>query len=233
MTKPIVVFDLDGTLAETAPDLIATLNFILKREGLDTVPLEQANSLIGAGAKALIERGFLQNNKSLSGKRHEELFDDFIEHYGNNLANHSHLFDGVENALDKLVHDGWILAVCTNKIEKHSKKLLEMLGIANRFAAICGRDSFHVCKPDPLHLCLTIEQAGGDHTRAIMVGDSKADIDTANAANIKSIGVPFGYTDIPIHDLRPSLVIGHYDELLHAVKKIAGSFTTVATTQLV
>ena len=231
MSKPIVVFDLDGTLAETAPDLIATLNFILAREGLDPVPLEKANSLIGAGAKALIERGFATNKKYLSSERHDELFNDFIHHYGHNLANHSHLFEGVETALDTLVKDGWILAVCTNKIEKHSKLLLEKLGISDRFAAICGRDSFHVYKPDPLHLLLTIQQAGGDPASAIMVGDSKTDMDTAIAANIKSIGVPFGYTDKPIQELEPTLVIQHFDELQSAVQKIAENFIPVVTTQ--
>ncbi len=231
MTKSIVVFDLDGTLAETAPDLIATLNFILAREGLDPVPLSGANALIGAGAKALIERGFAQNKEHLSSERHDELFNDFIHHYGDNLANHSHLFDGVKNALDALIKDGWILAVCTNKIEKHSKLLLQTFGISDRFAAICGRDSFHVCKPHPLHLLLTIEQAGGDPTRAIMVGDSQTDIDTASAANIKSVGVPFGYTDRPIHELGPTLVICHFDELYSAVQKIAADFAPVVTTQ--
>ncbi len=232
MTKPIVVFDLDGTLADTAPDLIATLNFILKREGLHEVPLEQANALIGAGAKALIERGFAQNKKCLSNDRHDELFDDFIEHYGNNLKNHSRLFDGVEEALNKLINDGWILAVCTNKIEKHSKILLEAFGISSKFQAICGRDSFHIYKPDPQHLLLTIKQAGGDPTRAIMVGDSKTDMDTAFAANIKAIGVPFGYTDKPIHELGPTLLIDHFEQLYKAVQKIAADFPPVATTQL-
>ena len=232
MTKPIVVFDLDGTLADTAPDLIATLNFILKREGLREVPLEQANALIGAGAKALIERGFAQNNQHLSDGRHNELFDDFIEHYGNNLKNHSRLFDGVKEALDLLIENGWILAVCTNKIEKHSKILLREFGILEKFKAICGRDSFHVYKPDPQHLLLTIGQAGGDPARAIMVGDSKTDMDTALAANIKTIGVPFGYTDKPIHELGPTLIIDHFEQLYDAVKKIAVSFAPVATTQL-
>jgi phosphoglycolate phosphatase len=232
MKHPIIVFDLDGTLADTAPDLIGTLNVIMAREGLAGVPLTQSNELIGAGAKALIERGFLVNGKSLSAKRHDELFVDFIEHYGQNLKIHSQLFDGVEAALDLLKSDGWLLAVCTNKIEKHSKALLHQFGIADRFASICGRDTFPVFKPDPQHLLLTIAQAGGDATRAIMIGDSKADIDTAIAAKIPSIGVPFGYTDIPMHKLGATHVIQHFDELHSAVSQIAASFTPVATTQL-
>jgi phosphoglycolate phosphatase len=232
MIPPIAVFDLDGTLADTAPDLIGTLNVILHREGLGAVPLAQANELIGAGAKALIERGFLINGKALSAQKHDDLFNDFIEHYGQNLKIHSKLFDGVETALDRLAHDGWLLAVCTNKIEKHSKILLHKFGIADRFASICGRDTFPVFKPDPSHLLLTIKQAGGNPTRAIMIGDSKTDIDTAIAANIPSIGVPFGYTDIPMHKLGATHVIEHFDELYAAVNKIKAEFTPVATTQL-
>jgi phosphoglycolate phosphatase len=224
MKPPIAVFDLDGTLADTAPDLIGTLNVIMAREGLAPVPLAQANALIGAGAKALIERGFSVNGKALTAKRHDELFNDFIEYYGQNLKIHSKLFDGVELALDRLTQEGWILAVCTNKIEKHSKVLLHKFGIADKFTSICGRDSFHVFKPDPQHLLLTIESAGGNPQRAIMIGDSKTDIDTAIAAKIPSIGVPFGYTDIPIHDLGATHVIEHFDELHEAVNQIAMQF---------
>ncbi|MBY0612501.1 MAG: phosphoglycolate phosphatase [Beijerinckiaceae bacterium] len=222
MQNPIVVFDLDGTLADTAGDLIATLNVILETENLPPVPLEQARELIGAGAKALIERGFLAHERALTPERHEELFDRFIVHYGNNLRVHSVLFDGIETALDRLEADGWRFAVCTNKIEKHSVKLLELFGIADRFKAICGRDTFPTFKPDPAHLLMTIERAGGDPRRAIMVGDSRTDIDTAKAARIPSIGVPFGYTDVPMHALGADTVIEHFDELYDAVRTIDG-----------
>ena len=222
MKHPIVVFDLDGTLADTAGDLIATLNVILATENLPPVPLEQARELIGAGAKALIERGFLANERTLTPERHDELFDAFITHYGNNLRVHSVLFDGVETALDRLESEGWCFAVCTNKIEKHSVKLLELFGIAHRFKAICGRDTFPTYKPDPGHLLMTIKKAGGDPLRAIMVGDSRTDIDTAKAAGIPSIGVPFGYTDTPMRALDPDIVIDHFDELYDAVKAIDG-----------
>jgi phosphoglycolate phosphatase len=220
MDKPIVVFDLDGTLAETAGDIIATLNYILVREGLAAVPLVRAKELIGAGAKVLIERGFAENNTNLSAERLDVLFADFLTHYEAHIVDHSHLFEGVEAALDILQEAGCILAVCTNKIERHSVKLLDLLGIGHRFAVNAGRDSFAYFKPDPRHLTETIAKAGGDRKRAVMVGDSRTDLDTAKAAGIPSIGVPFGYTDVPIADLGPTLVIDHFDQLVGAVRKL-------------
>ena len=220
MLPPIVVFDLDGTLADTAGDLIATLNVILEREALPPVPLAGARELIGAGARALLERGFMASGRNLDAERHEALFHDFIAHYGQNLKVHSTLFEGVEQALDTLEAEGFVFAVCTNKIEKHSIELLRLFGIAHRFRAICGRDTFATYKPDPGHLMGTIEQAGGDPARAVMVGDSRTDIDTAKAAGIPSIGVPFGYTDVPMAELDATIVIEHFDQLAGAVKAL-------------
>ena len=214
---PIAVFDLDGTLAETAGDLIGTLNVLLTREGLAELPLSQARELIGAGAKALIKRGFEAEGRALSPAEHDRLFDAFIAYYGEHLADSSHLFDGVVESLDRLAQAGFTLAVCTNKYEGQSVKLLNILGIADRFAAICGRDTFPVYKPDPRHLTDTIAQAGGDPARAVMVGDSRTDIDTAKAAGIPVVAVTFGYTDTPVSELGPDRVIEHFADLYEAV----------------
>jgi phosphoglycolate phosphatase len=214
---PTIVFDLDGTLAETADDIIATLNVILEREGLSAIPLERAKELIGAGARVLLERGFKVNGVHLAQDRLEALFGDFLDHYEAHIVDQSYLFDGVGDALDRLAGAGCRLAVCTNKIERHSVKLLDLLGISNRFATIAGRDTFAFFKPDPRHLIETIRLAGGDPKRAVMVGDSRTDIDTAKAAGIPSIGVPFGYTDVPIAELGPTRLIAHFDELHDAV----------------
>ena len=214
---PIAVFDLDGTLAETAPDLIATLNVILRQEGLPEVPLAKARDMIGAGARAMIERGFELARKDLTPEHSDELFRRFLAIYADNLCVGSHLFPGVEEALDALSGAGYRLAVCTNKVELHSRRLLEQLGVADRFAAICGRDTFLWYKPDARHLTQTIEAAGGDPARAVMVGDSRTDIDTAKAAGIPVIAVPFGYTDVPVEELGPDAVIQNYGELVAAV----------------
>ncbi len=215
---PIVVFDLDGTLAETAGDLVATLNAIMRREGLPEIPFERAKDLIGAGARKLIERGFESAGRELPGPKLEELFAFFLSHYGENILVHTHLFDGVAAALDTLASEGFRLAVCTNKTEAHAVKLLGLLGIGDRFALIAGKDTFAFSKPDPRHLTETIRLAGGDPARAVMVGDSRTDIDTARAAGIPAIAVCFGYTDRPVAEFGPDWIIGHFSELPQAVR---------------
>lgn len=224
---PTIVFDLDGTLAETAPDIIGTLNLVLEREGLVPLPVSRARDLVGAGARALIERGFQVYGRPLSPEKLEELFQVFLEVYAGRVADASHLYDGVLGALDALAANGHKLAVCTNKPERHSLLLLEALGVTKRFVAIAGRDTYPFFKPDARHLTLTIEAAGGDLRRAIMIGDSRTDIQTARNAGLPVICVPFGYTDVPIETLEPDLVIQHFDELVDAVacltQLVAGS----------
>jgi phosphoglycolate phosphatase len=219
-TPPIAVFDLDGTLADTAGDLIGTLNVILEQEGLSPLAVERARDMIGAGARALIERGFEAAGKELAPSHLDALYDQFMVHYGENICVRTELYPGVADALDRLERAGFLLAVCTNKVEEHSVKLLDALGIGHRFAANCGRNTFRYFKPDPRHLTLTIARAGGDPGRAVMVGDSRTDIVTAQKAGIPAIAVPFGYTDLPVRDLGPDLVIEHFDELFGAVQAL-------------
>ena len=223
-TAPLIVFDLDGTLADTAPDLIATLNVILAREGLPPVPLEQANELIGAGARALVARGFELGGRELGPAKADELYRDFLAHYAEHLCVETRLFPGVVQALDNLEDQGFRFAVCTNKIERHSRQLLRALGLAGRFAAICGRDTFPYFKPDPRHLTLTIEAARGEAARAIMVGDSMTDVATAKAARIPVVGVSFGYTDRPVRELDPDTVIDRFSDLASAIAEIASGW---------
>ena len=217
--RPIVVFDLDGTLAETAPDIMRVLNLILERETLPPLPVGKARELVGAGARALIERGFKVSGRDLDLDTLERLFEDFLALYAEDTASQSHVFDGVLDALDVLQEDGFLLAVCTNKPILHTRLILDHFKVAERFAAVAGRDSFPFHKPDPRHLTLTIEAAGGDPKRAVMVGDSNTDILTAKAAGIPSICVPFGYTDVAIETLNPDAVIQHFDELPAAVHR--------------
>ena len=217
---PIAVFDLDGTLADTAPDLVATLNVILGREGLPGLPLTEARTMIGHGARALIERGLEAAGREVTPDRLDELYRAFLAHYADNLCVETRLFPGVVEALDRLEAEGFCLAVCTNKIEAHSVRLLKALGIASRFAAICGRDTFPYIKPDPRHLTLTILKAGASPSNAVMIGDSRTDIVTAQAAGVPAVAVTFGYTDVPVHGLKPDRVIDHFDELSRAVAHV-------------
>lgn len=218
--SPIAVFDLDGTLADTAGDLVGTLNVILEQEGLAPLPLRKARDMIGAGARALIQRGFEAAGKELTPDHLEALFRQFMVHYGENICVRTRLYPGVIEALDRLEEAGFLLAVCTNKVEEHSVKLLHELGIGHRFAANCGRDTFRYFKPDPRHLTLTIERAGGSPKRAVMIGDSRTDIVTAQNAGVPVVAVPFGYTDVPVQRLGPDLVIKHFDELFPAVLRL-------------
>ena len=214
---PVLVFDLAGTLAETAGDLMGTLNVILTREGLAPLPLASARSLLGAGAKALIARGFAAVGQALTPEKLDGLYRDFLAHYNAHIADNSWLFPGVEAALGRATQAGWTLAVCTNKLEHSSHLLLRALGVADRFQFVCGQDTFGVAKPDPKPLIETIARAGGLASHAIMVGDSRTDIDTARAAGVPVIAVDFGYTDVPIADLNPDRIISHFDQLWDAV----------------
>jgi phosphoglycolate phosphatase len=213
-----VVFDLDGTLVDTAPDLINSLNFILDREGLPPVPLHAARNMIGAGARRLIERGLELEGRSVGLEDITRLTSDFIDHYAAHIADVSRPFEGLEGALDDLAGSGYRFAVCTNKLEWLSKLLLDRLGLSFRFSAICGADTFGVSKPDPVILQQTIARAGGQLSSAIMVGDAGPDIGVARRAGIPVIGVEFGYTEVPIAELKPDRLIGHMRELPAAVE---------------
>jgi phosphoglycolate phosphatase len=216
----IVVFDLDGTLVDTAPDLINALNFVLDREGLPPVPLHSARNMIGAGSRKLIERGLELEGRSATPADVDRLTADFIEHYAAHIADESRPFPGLESALDDLATRGYRFAVCTNKLEWLSKLLLDRLGLASRFSAICGADTFGVSKPDPAILRQTIARAGGQLSAAIMVGDAGPDIGVARRAGIPVIGVEFGYTEVPIADLKPDRVIAHMGELPATVESL-------------
>src|SRR5882724_2803509 len=177
-----VVFDLDGTLVDTAPDLIDTLNMVFAREGLPPVPYAEARTMIGGGARRMIEKGLAAEGRSFGRTDIDRLFGGFIDHYAAHIADRSRPFPGLETALDSLQAGGARFAVCTNKLEWLSVKLLGALGLAPRFAAICGQDTFGVMKPNPEILRGTLRRAGGNPDRAVMVGDSRNDVDTARAA---------------------------------------------------
>jgi phosphoglycolate phosphatase len=215
-----IVFDLDGTLVDTAPDLIDTLNIILGDQGLPTIPYDDARPLIGGGAKAMIERALTLERRSASSNEVEALYTSFVAHYAEHIADRSRPFPGVEPALDRLTASGCRLAVCTNKLEWLSKRLLDALNLTDRFAAICGQDTFGIQKPDPQVFHATVKQAGGNPREAIMVGDSVTDIRTARAAKVPVIAVDFGYTDVPVAKLGADQVISSFLELPDAVKAL-------------
>jgi phosphoglycolate phosphatase len=222
-TAPTAVFDLDGTLADTAHDLVATLNVILGQEGIPPLPVAEAGDMISAGGRGLLQRGFEAAKREPTPALIEELYKRFLAYYGENLCIETRLYPGALAALDRLGREGFRLAICTNKMEAHSVRLLRALGVAGRFATICGRDTFPWFKPDPRHLTMTIERAGGDPRRAVMVGDSYSDVGAAKGAGIPVVCVSFGYPDRPIREHGPDLVIDHFDELFGAVRSFVAA----------
>ena len=213
MTSTLVIFDLDGTLLDTAPDLMASLNHVLDRDGLAHVRYEDMTWLVGQGAKVMIERAWAMHGRPSSPEQLETAFDAFLVHYAAGMPGKSQPFPGLIAALDRLQAAGMDLAVCTNKTEALARRLIDSLGMTERFAAITGGDTFAVKKPHGDHILETIRMAGGDARDAVMIGDSVNDILAAQNAGVPAIAVPFRYTDKPVETFDPDLIISHFDEL--------------------
>ena len=215
-----IVFDLDGTLVDTAPDLISTLNLVLAGEGLPPVAYDDARRMIGGGARRMIERALMAESREVPRPEIDRMYRIFIDHYGAHIADRSRPFPQLDSVLQRLAGEGFRLAVCTNKLEWLSVRLLETLNLSQYFAAICGQDTFGMQKPDPQMLRLTVRRAGGDAERAIMVGDSLTDVRTARAANVPVIAVDFGYSEVPAAALRADRLISAFAELPAALAAI-------------
>ena len=215
-----IAFDLDGTLVDTAPDLVGTLNMLLTEEGLPPLALTEARPFIGRGARWLIERGFQAAGAPLDEARAPELFDRFIAHYLDHIADESRPFPGVVSALDTLKAHGARLAVCTNKRTDLSLALLDALDLSRRFDAVVGADSAPAAKPDPRHLTTAVAAAGGVMEKALLVGDAGTDAGAARAAGAPLILVSFGYTEVPAKDLQPDLLIDHFDQLVDGCARL-------------
>ncbi|MEW5964350.1 MAG: phosphoglycolate phosphatase [Pseudomonadota bacterium] len=220
MRDVTLVFDLDGTLVDTAPDLVGAANHVLA--GLALAPLSAAElrPWISFGARRMIVEAL-----ALRGERREETTIDtmlarFLDHYVDNIAAESRPFPGAVGALDRCLARGATLAVCTNKRHALAVKLLDALALTTRFGAIAGRDTFPVSKPHPDHLSGAVKLAGGNLARSVLVGDSAVDVATARAAGVPFVGVSFGYTDTPMHALGPDAIIDHFDQLDDALSRL-------------
>ncbi|MGH6815422.1 MAG: HAD hydrolase-like protein [Hyphomicrobiaceae bacterium] len=215
-----IVFDLDGTLIDTAPDLLAACNRVLESEGIAPLALPELRPAIGLGARHMLETGLELRGESRSELEIDALLDRFLVYYGEHIAVHSRPFPGLDDTLKWLGEAGVALAVCTNKREGLSRRLLDALGLTPAFRAITGRDTFQVCKPHPEHLLGTIRLAGGDPAHAVMVGDSIVDIRTARAANVPVIAVSFGYSDVPVETLEPDATIHRFKDFRAALERL-------------
>ncbi|QKV17653.1 HAD family hydrolase [Oricola thermophila] len=213
MRPPIIVFDLDGTLVDTAPDLLDAMNHALARAGIDTIEDDGFRRHVGKGARVMLERATEAAGRTIAPPELDTMMTDFLDHYQANMPGRSKPYESVVAAIEKFRAADFLVAVCTNKVESSAKRLLRALGIDGLFSAICGQDTFPVRKPDPGHLYGTIDVAGGDRRHALMVGDSETDILTARNAGIPVVAVDFGYTDRPVAEFAPDRVISHYDEM--------------------
>lgn len=211
--RATIVFDLDGTLVDTAPDLIGALNHVLALHGRQTLVPEMVRKVVGFGAAVTIERGTSLTGGIPAADIRAKMLDQFLAYYTDHIADHSRPFERAEACLQRLQKAGFILGLCTNKPEALSRKLLAQLKLDHYFSSLLGGDSLTVRKPNPTHVIETIRQAGGQIPYAVMIGDSSADIDAAKSANIASIAVSFGYSDRPVADLNPDRVVHHFDEL--------------------
>ena len=218
-----VVFDLDGTLVDTAPDLIGALNGVLAERDLPQLPVAAARMLVGRGARTLIRHGFQAAGEALDEAEVEPLTARFLELYRSRIARESRPFPGVVQALDGLAARGAALSVCTNKVSDLSRLLLDALGLTGRFASVVGADQPSVCKPDPSHYRMAVEEAGGEAARSIMVGDSINDVLSAHAAGAPVVLVSFGYTEEPASTLGAERLIDHFDQLAAAVDGLVGA----------
>lgn len=202
-----IVFDLDGTLVDTAPDLTNALNHALKVHGYRPVAPELVREAVGRGAPAMIYEALGIETGT------DAILGDFLVHYEANIAAESRPFPGAVPLLERLKARGALLAVCTNKRARLANLLLEALRIDHHFAAIAGRDTFETSKPHPSHLLGAIEASGGDPARAVMVGDSAVDLQAAQGAGIPSILVSFGYSPPPPEGPHPTATIDRFDAL--------------------
>ena len=188
MTR-LAIFDLDGTLVDSAPDLHSALDRLMEARGLPGFARAEVIGMIGDGAHALVERALAARKKPFD----QAALDTFLADYTANAAVETRLFPGIAEALAALQEAGWRLAVCTNKPVAAARELLRALGVLDRLAALGGGDSFAARKPDPRHLLGTMEAAGGRIGASVMVGDHRNDVVAARGAAIPCLFVAWGY----------------------------------------
>lgn len=216
-----VVFDLDGTLVETAPDLCAALNHALARAGRPALALADVRPMIGDGARMMLQRGLAASGGEPDAAELDRWFTVLLEYYWEHVADQSHPFPGVIELCETMRSVGLKLGVCTNKPFGLSKHLLEKLGIDHLFDAVLGGDSLSVRKPDAGHLLGTLEAMGAAPGRAVMIGDSQNDVMAARNARVPVVLVSFGYTVVPARELGADAVIDHFHDLPAALAGLA------------
>ncbi len=220
-----ILFDLDGTLVDTAPDLMSAHNHVMKKFGYSSKSVDEIRNLVGKGASVLIGRSIWGSakkefSKVTDEKIKKEMVKEFINYYGNNIVKKSKLIKGVENFLIWAKNNNISMGVCTNKQEHLAVDLLKQIKIYDYFEYVAGGNTFDYCKPDPRHLTNVIEIMGGDIKKSIMFGDSENDADAAKSAGIPMILLEDGYTDKSVNQIHHDYLIKDY----LGIEKIVSKF---------
>ena len=212
MALSAVIFDLDGTLVDTAPDLHAATNHVLATLKRQAITMEQVRAFVGHGAKALIARGCEATGDPVDPRAIETLYQEFVIYYAANIAANSRPYPGVVNLLQQCQDKGLALGVCTNKLESLSNQLLITLDMKKYFGAVVGPDTIGIAKPDPRPYQETLSRLGRNGSTSILIGDSETDILTGQNAKVPVIAVSFGYTAQSVSSFNPTHIIDHFDE---------------------
>ncbi|MDI7774330.1 phosphoglycolate phosphatase [Asticcacaulis sp. EMRT-3] len=220
-----LAFDLDGTLVDSAPDIISALNKVLHEQGVEPYKLDDARPLIGRGAMELLRRAFALAGAPLAPEQEGPLLELMLKHYERHIDELTRPYDGMEAALDALEAAGARFCVCTNKHTYLAVELLTRMGLAGRFGAIKGADTVPNKKPSPDHLIAAVSEMGGDMNRVIMIGDSETDHMTARNAKVPSILFTHGYSERPLAELRPDALLDHFRDLPAAVARLVSTIS--------
>ena len=223
--KLTILFDLDGTLVDTAPDLMTAHNYVMKKFGYDTKSIDEIRNYVGKGAAVMLGRSVWGNtrkelSKITDNKIKNEMVKEFLDFYGKNIVVKSKLINGVCDFLKWAKSNNISMGVCTNKQEHLAVNLLKKIKVYDFFEYVAGRNTFEYCKPDPRHLTNTIEIMSGDIKKSLMIGDSENDADAAKAAGIPMILLEDGYTDKKVEQI-------HHDHLIKdfvGIEKLVSSY---------
>ncbi len=215
-----IIFDLDGTLVDSARDLYEALNHVLRQAKRPEIEITRVRHLVGDGAKALIVKGFSESGKVPEKIELDTILQDFLDYYLENITTKTVIFPGALAVIEKLSEMNIPLGLCTNKAIKLTDKLMNEIGLSDYFTSIVGGDSFEYRKPDPRHLTSTLKIMRCDPQGAIMIGDAANDIVAARAAGLTSICVSFGYSKVPVAELNPDIILDHYDDFFAVLEEI-------------
>lgn len=221
LTGWTIIFDLDGTLIDTAPDLVNAMNYVLDKNGLQPVSEDKVRSFVGQGARAIMSKGFAFRGFRPTEQQLQSAVEDFIAFYSENLDTDSRLTPSIVEALDSLIDLGATLCVATNKTQKTTDKILKSFNIYDRFAVANGPESVSQNKPSGVHLVETVIAAGGSEKLAVMVGDSKTDESAAIDAQIPYVHFPHGYDNSQLEPCSSHVIIDSFDQLVPCVLGLA------------